>query len=172
MQAIMRYAIPATLFLALFLGAAQAQAKSCSSFVVIKSYDPATKTIEVHHGRGSVRKFFPKPEGSPTDTTKIPGSCRHSVTKHDKLEVESSGGRMSVTQIRTNFEGKMLNDTDSDAWFASKMKEMIDGKMEVVAVIRPDIKDKKKLKVTTIYLPANDADFAEIKRLEAQAHDE
>jgi hypothetical protein len=135
----MRYAIPATFILVLFLGASQAQAKSCSSFLVIESYDAASGTVKVDHGKGSVRKFFPKPEGAPSDTTKIPGSCK-SREKQDELAVKSSGGRMSITQIRTNFEGRMLNDVDNQEWFAGKMKELIDGKTEVVAVIRPGMK--------------------------------
>lgn len=166
----MRYAIPITFLLALFLGAAQAQARSCSSFVVIKGYDAATKTVQVEHERGSVRKFFPKPEGAPTDTTKIPGSCK-SRDKKDELAVTPTGGRMSITQVRSNFEGKMLNDTDSAEWFAGKMKELIDGKVEVVAVIRPGMKKKDPLGITTIYLPITDEELAEIKRLEEQAED-
>jgi len=166
----MRYAIPLTFLLALFLGAAQAQAKSCSSFVEIVKYDEAAQTVQVKHGRGSVRKFFPKPEGAPGDTTKIPGSCK-SKAKKKELHVKASGGRMSVTQIRTNFEGKMLNDVDSKEWFAAKMKELIDGKTEVVAVIRPGMKKGDPLGITTIYLPANEQDLAEIKRLEEQAED-
>lgn len=170
MKSDMRYVIP-VFFLAFCLGAAQAQAKSCSSFVKIESYDASGKTITVKHEKGSVRKFFPKPEGAPSDTTKVPGSCKKSVTRNDKLNVEPSGGRMSVTQVRSNFEGKMLNDVDSDAWFAAKMQELIAAKTELVAVIRPGRKKNDPVTVTTIYLPAGEADFAEIKRLEAQAED-
>lgn len=166
----MRFIVPATFVLALFLGAAQAQARSCSSFVVIKSYDPAKGTVMVDHEKGSVRKFFPKPEGAPSDTTKIPGSCKSSEKK-DELMVKASGGRMSITQIRTNFEGKMLNDVDNQEWFSAKMKELIDNKTEVVAVIRPGMKRDDPLGITTIYLPASEEDLAEIKRLEEQAED-
>jgi len=166
----MRYAIPVLLFLAFCLVGGQAQAKSCSSFVVIKSYDADAKTVVVKHVKGKPRKFFPKPEGAPSDTSKIPGKCK-SKQRKDDYAVKSSGGRMSVTQVRSNFEGKMLNDTDSDEWFATKVEELVDGKTTVVAVIRAGMGKDAPLQVTTIYLPANEADFAEIKRLEDQAED-
>lgn len=166
----MRYAIPATLFLALFLGASQAQAKSCSSFVQIMKYDAAKDVVEVKHSKGSVRKYFPKPEGAPADTSKVPGTCKKSQRKKE-FAVKATGGRMSITQIRTNFEGKMLNDTDDAAWLPAKLKELIESKEEVVVVIRPGMKKNEPLSITTIYMPANEADFAEIKRLEEQAED-
>ncbi|MGH0030842.1 MAG: hypothetical protein ACQGVC_13690 [Myxococcota bacterium] len=165
----MRYLIPATLFLALFLGAAQAQAKSCSSFVEIKKYDAEGQRVLAKHVRGKVKKYFPKPEGAPA-TDKVPGSCKKSA-KQNELHVKSSGGRMSVTQIRSNFEGKMLNETDSDEWFAKKIEEIIAAGEPVVAVLRPGRKRSDPVEITTIYMPANEADFAEIKRLEDQAED-
>jgi hypothetical protein len=179
----MRYTIPAFLFLAAWLAADQAAAQSCSSFVVIKSYDAAGGTVEVDHDKGNMRKFFPKPEGAPSDTTKIPGSCKSKVTKESKLAVKPAGGRMSTTQVRTNYLGDMTNPPeDSDPatddekiqkeWFEAKMKELIAGKTQVVAVIRPGMgAAKDTLNITTIYLPAGEADLAEIKRLEAQAED-
>ncbi len=165
----MRYAIPVFLFLAFCLGGAQAQAKSCSSFVVIKSYDPAAKVVEVKHVRGKTGKFFPKPEGSPK-VDKVPGKCKKKQ-KLDSYAVKPSGGRMSVTQVRTNFEGKMLNDTDSDEWFATQIQALVDDKTEVVAEVRAGMGKDAPLKINTIYLPANEADLAEIKRLEDQAED-
>ena len=165
----MRYAIPVFLFLAFCLGGAQAQARSCSTFVVIKSYDADAKVLTVKHVRGKPRKFFPKPEGSPSEN-KIPGKCKKKQ-KQDTYGVKPSGGRMSVTQVRSNFEGKMLNDTDSDEWFANQIKELVDAKTEVVALIRPGMTKGAPLQLNTIYLPANEADFAEIKRLEDQAED-
>lgn len=153
------------------LGAAQADARSCSSFAVIESYDPATSTIEVDYQRGSVNKFFPKPEGAPRDSSKIPGSCRGNITKDPTLAVKGTGGRLSITQIRTNFEGKMLNDPDDEAWLPAKLQELIKDKTEVVLVIRPGMKRDEAPDVTTVYLPANEADLAEIKRLEDQAED-
>jgi hypothetical protein len=173
----MRYTIPAFLCLAAWLVADAAAAQSCSSFIVIKAYDAASSTVEVDHDKGNMRKFFPKPEGAPSDTTKIPGSCKSKVTKESKLGVKATGGRMSITQLRTNFLGDMLNpkdasDADSQAWFATKMQELIAAKTQVVSVIRPGMgANKDDLNITTIYLPAGDADLAEIKRLEAQAED-
>ena len=138
--------------------------------MTIESYDAAGKSIAVKHTKGKPNKFFPKPEGAPSDTTKIPKKCKKKQ-REDSYAVKSSGGRMSVTQFRTNFEGKMLNDTESDEWFATKMKELIDGKTEVALVIRPGMKKGSPLEITTIYMPANEADYAEIKRLEDQAED-
>ena len=78
----MRFGIPALVFVALCLGAAQAEAaSSCSSFVVIKSFDEAASTVEVSYEKGKEREFFPKPEGSPRDTSKIPKGCRSKVKK-------------------------------------------------------------------------------------------
>jgi hypothetical protein len=173
----MRTTIPAFLFIAAWLAASQADAQSCSSFIVIKGYDAAGSTVEVDHDKGNLRKFFPKPEGAPSDTTKIPGSCKSKVTKESKLGVKSTGGRMSITQVRTNFLGNMQNppdasDEESKKWFADKMQELIGAKTQVVAVIRPGMgANKDDLNITTIYLPADEADLAEIKRLEAQAED-
>ena len=167
----MRLAIPVFVILAFCLGSARAEAKSCSAFVVVKSYDADARTIEVEFEKGKMKKYFPRPEGSPTDSSKIPGSCPSKVKKNKSLAVKPAGGRMSITQVRSNFEGKMLNDTDSDEWFAAKIKELVDGKTQVVAVIRPGMGKDAPLQVNTIYLPANEEDFAEIKRLEAQAED-
>jgi hypothetical protein len=139
--------------------------------VVIKSFDPATSTIEVDYKRGTVNKFFPKPEGAPRDTSKVPGSCRGNITKDSTLAVQGTGGRLSITQIRTNYEGKMLNDPDDEKWLPAKLQELIKDKTEVVLVIRPAMKKDGAPEITTVYLPANEADFAEIKRLEDQAED-
>lgn len=166
----MRYLIPATVFLALFLGASTAQAKSCSSFIQVMKYDADGDRVLVKHVRGKIKKYFPKPEGAPSDTTKVPGSCKKR-SKQKELAVKATGGRMSITQIRSNFEGKMLNDTDDPAWFAAKMQEIIDAKEPVVAVIRPGMKKSDPIGITTIYMPANEEDLAEIKRLEEQAED-
>ena len=86
----MRYAIPVLLFLAFCLVGGQAQAKSCSSFVVIKSYDAGAKTAELEYTRGSQSKFFPKPEGANTDTTKIPKKCTKKVTRSTSVKVKPS----------------------------------------------------------------------------------
>lgn len=167
----MRLAIPVFAFVALLFGSAQADAKSCSSFVVIKSYDAANKTVVVEHGDGSLKKYFPKPEGSPTDSTRIPGSCRGKVTKADGYAVTPTGGRMTVTQIRSNFQGKMLNNTSDPNWVPAKLKELIDSKATVVIVLRPGKKRSDPIELTTLYLPITDEELAEIKRIEAQAED-
>jgi hypothetical protein len=135
----------------LALGAARADAASCSAFVV--------------------SKFFPKPEGSPRDSTKIPASCKGNVTKSTDLQVKGTGGRMSVTQVRTNFEGKMLNNLDDPAWLPAKLDELIKAKTQVVLIVRPGMAKNAPLGVTTLYLPAGPDDLAEIKRLEDLAED-
>jgi hypothetical protein len=155
----------------LALGAARADAASCSAFAVIKSYDAKASLMKVDYGSGSVSKFFPKPEGSPRDSTKIPASCKGNVTKTTDLQVKGTGGRMSVTQVRTNFEGKMLNNLDDAAWLPAKLDELIKAKTQVVLIIRPGMAKNAPLGVTTLYLPAGPEDLAEIKRLEDLAED-
>ncbi len=167
----LRYGIPLALFFALCLGASQAQAKSCSSFAVIKAFDAEASTIEVEWEKGKQRKYFPKPEGTPTDTSKIPKKCSRKVLKQTTLNVKATGGRLSVTQIRTNFEGKMLNDTDDKAWLPGKLQQLIADKTKVVVVLRPGMKRTDTPNVTTVYLPITDEELAEIKRLEDQATD-
>jgi hypothetical protein len=156
---------------ALGLGASQADAASCSAFVTLKAFDEKASTVEVAYGTGSVPKFFPKPEGTPRDSTKIPGSCKGNVTKTKDLVVKGAGGRMSVTQVRTNYAGKMLNNLDDPKWLPAKLAELITAKTQVVIVVRPGMGPKAPLGITTLYLPANDEDLAEIKRLEDQAED-
>ena len=103
----MRFGIPVLVFVALCLGATPAEAaSSCSSFVVIQSFDAAASTVEVSYEKGKQRAFFPKPEGSPRETSKIPKECRSKVKKVKSLVVKATGGRMSVTQVRSNFQGR------------------------------------------------------------------
>lgn len=151
--------------------ASQADAKSCSSFAIIKSYAAAANIVSVKYGRGKVNKFFPRPEGTPNDTSKVPGPCTGKVTKTTDLEVKPTGGRMSVTQVRTNFEGKMLNDTDDATWLGKKLDELIQAKTEVVIVVRPSMGKEQTLGITTLYLPITPAEEAEIKRLEDMGED-
>lgn len=167
----MRFAVPVFVFLALALGSAQAEAKSCSNFAVIKSFDAEAKTVEVEYEKGNMRKYFPKPEGSPTDSTKIPKKCRGKVTKTTSLVVKPTGGRMTVTQVRSNFEGKMLNDTDDAGWLSARLQELIDAKTPVVIVVRPGLGKDAPLGITTLYLPITDEELAEIERIEKQAED-
>lgn len=168
----MRYAIPVLLALGLCLGASQAQARarSCSNFAVIKSYDAAKNVVEVEPERGRLNKFFPRPEGSPADSTKAPAPCKGKISKLTEHEVTTTGGKLSITQVRSNFEGKMLNDVSDKEWLAKKLQELIKNKTEVVIVIRAE-KRAKMGELTTIYLPITDEELAEIERIEKQAED-
>ena len=168
----MRSGIPVLVFVALCLGATQAEAaSSCSSFVVIKSFDEAASTVEVSYEKGKERAFFPKPEGSPRDTSKIPKACRSKVKKTKSFVVKATGGRMSVTQVRSNFQGKMLNDRDDKTWLPGRLKQLIADKTKVVAVIRPGMGKDAPLGITTLYLPITEEELAEIKRIEDEAED-
>jgi hypothetical protein len=166
----MRFVIPIVVFVALCLGSAQADAASCSAFAVIKAYDADAKTVEVSFEKGNERKFFPKPEGTPK-TSKIPDPCRRKVTRNTSFLVKPTGGKMSVTQVRSNFQAKMLNDLEDPAWLPAKFKELIEGKTEVVVVIRPGIGKDAPLGVTTVYLPITEEELAEIKRIDDDAED-
>ena len=166
----MRFEISLLSCVAMAFGvASQANAASCSAFATIKSQDANASTVEVEYTSGSQSKFFPKPEGAPRDTSKIPAPCKG---KTKSLQVKGTGGKMSVTQVRTNFEGKMLNDVDDPKWLPAKLDELIKAKTEVVLILREGMAKGSPLGITTIYLPATDADLAEIKRLENQATDE
>jgi hypothetical protein len=156
---------------ALLFGAGQVQAASCSSFVIIKSHDAGASTVEIEHTKGKTRKFFPKPEGTPTGPSKIPSKCKRKITKNSTFPVKSSGGRLSMTQIRTNFQGTMLNDADDDSWLGKKLAELIEGKTKVVAVFREGIGKDAPVGITTIYIPITEDEKKEIKRLEEQATD-
>ncbi len=76
-----------------------------------------------------------------------------------------------MTQVRSNFQGKMLNDLDDPAWLPAKLKELIEGKTEVVVVIRPGVGKDAPLGITTIYLPITEEELAEIKRIDEDAED-
>jgi hypothetical protein len=169
----MRFAIPIVVFVALCLGSIQANAASCSGFVVIKSYDADASTVEIAYTKGKEREYFPKPEGTPRDRSKIPSPCRGKVKKETQLAVKATGGKMSITQVRSNYEGKMKNDTDDASWLPNKLNQLIADKTTVVAVMRPMGPGRDApLGITTIYLPADEEDLAEIKRIEDQAVDE
>lgn len=167
----MRFAIPIVVFVALFLGAAQANAASCSSFAVIKSYNADEKTVEIDHVQGKEREYFPRPEGSPRDSSKIPSKCKAKIRKESQFVVKPKGGKMSVTQVRSNFEGKMLNDLDDANWLSAQLEKLIADETTVVVLIRPGVGKDAPLGVTTIYLPITDEERAEIKRIEDEAED-
>ena len=166
----MSFKISLAVFLAFALGAAQAEAASCSTFVSIKSFDADAMEVEVNYEKGNQRKFFPQPEGAPP-ISKIPKKCKRRVTRESKFPVKATGGRMSVTQVRANFGGQMLNDTDDAAWFTTRMEGLIEGETTVVILLRPGPGKKDPVKLTTIYLPITEEELAEIKRLEDQAED-
>ncbi len=167
----MRLGIAVLSFVALFFAASQAQAASCSSFVIIKSFDAGSSTVELEHTKGKTRKFFPKPEGTPTGPSKIPSKCKRKITKKTNFPVKATGGRLSMTQIRSNFEGKMQNDADDESWLGKKLQELVDGKTKVVAVFREGIGKDAPVGITTLYLPITDEEKVEIKRLEDLAED-
>ena len=167
----MRLFISLFALVGLVFASAQAEAKSCSSFAVIKSYDAEANTVAVEYKKGRTTKFFPKPEGTPKDSSKIPNSCKGKVLKETSLVVKPTGGRMTVTQVRSNFEGKMQNDTDDPAWLPAKLKELIDAKTEVVIVVRPGMGKDAPLGMTTLYLPITEEEKAEIKRIDDNAAD-
>ena len=166
----MRFVIPVVVFVALCLGSAQADAASCSAFAVIKSYDADASTVALTFGKGKERKFFPKPEGTPK-TSKLQDRCKRKVTKSPSFVVKPTGGKMTMTQVRSNFEARVLNDTEDPAWFPAKLKELIEGKTQVVVVIRPGVGKDAPLGVTTIYLPITEEEKTEIKRIDDQAED-
>ncbi len=168
----MRATILLLAFVVPFLFAAQASAKSCSAFGIIKAYDEAGGTVEIEFTKMKATKFFPRPEGASGDITKIPKKCKRSVLKASTFPVKSTGGRMSVTRVRNNLSGKMLNDTESAEWFKAEMDKIIASGGDVALVLRPGKSKKDPVPLTTIYLAATDEDFAEIARLEAQVSDE
>ena len=167
----MRFGIPILAFLALCLGSSSAGAASCSSFAVFKSFDADANQAEVSYERGNKTKYFPKPQGTPRDSSKIPASCKKKVTKQTSLVVKSTGGRMSLTQVRSNFQGKMLNDTDDPKWLPAELAKLVAAKTQVVIVVRPGMGKDAPLGITTIYLPITDEEKTEIDRLENEAED-
>ena len=167
----MRLAFLVFAVLALCLGSAQAKAASCSSFAVIKSYDAAAKTVEISYEKGNLGKFFPRPEGDTQEGSRIAKGCRGKVKKTTTLVVKPTGGRMTVTQLRSNFEGKMVNDPDDPASLPAQLETLIAEQTPVVVVIRPGIGKDAPLGITTIYLPITDEELAEIQRIEAQEED-
>jgi len=167
----MSFKISLALFLALALGATQAQAASCSVFASIKSFDAEALELEIKVEKGSERKFFPKPEGTPP-ISKIPNKCKRKVTKQTKFPVKPTGGRMSITQVRANFSGKMVNDSDDASSFTSHIEGLIKDETTVLVLLRPGPGKKDPIKLTTIYLPITEEEKAEIQRLEDQAEDE
>jgi hypothetical protein len=168
----MRLGIFVFALLAFSLGSIRAEAASCSHFAVLKSYDANAKTVEVSYENGNLAKYFPRPEGASQERSQVPSKCRGNVKKTTTLVVKPTGGRMTVTQLRSNLDGKMLNDTDDPNWLPPRLEQLIAEKTPVVVVIRPGIGKNAPLGITTIYMPITDEELADIKRQEDEAKDE
>jgi hypothetical protein len=167
----MRFGILFFALLALCLGSTQAEAASCSSFAVIKAFDADANTVEISYEKGKLATFFPRPEGASQERSMIPKGCRGKIKKTTTLVVKPTGGRMTVTQVRSNFEGKMLNDTEDPAWLPAQLNQLIANQEPVVVVIRPGMGKDAPLGITTVYLPITEEELAEIARQEAEAED-
>jgi hypothetical protein len=167
----MRFQILGLSIISLLFAAATAQAgSSCSTFATVKAYDEASKSITIEKAKGSETKFFPKTEGAPK-TSKIPAKCKSKVLKQASFPVKATGGRMSITQVRANFSGKMLNDTEDKTWVPKQLEELVDGETTVVVLIRQGLGKDAPYGITTIYLPVTQEELDELARLEAQAKD-
>lgn len=156
----------------LALASSQANAASCHSFAVIKSYDAAASTVEVEWTKGKTQQYFPRGEGATGEITKIPKRCKRSLLKVTTVPVKESGSRLSVTQLRENRSGKMVNDLDDAGWFKTEIEKLIASGEPVVTVLRPGRKRSDPAPMTTIYLPVTQAELDEIKRLEALVEDD
>ncbi len=147
-------------------------AGSCSGFAVIKSYDDAAKLATIKYSKGNERRFFPRPEGGGASTSKLPRPCRGKIKKQKELVVTPTGGRMTVTQVRANFSGKMLNDTDDKSWVPTQIRKLVEDKTKVVVLVRQGLGKDAPLGITTIYMPITDEEKVEIARIEAQIMDD
>lgn len=161
----------AILALAIALAPTQVEAAgSCSGFAVIKSYDEAEGVAVIKYTKGRESIYFPKTEGSPNNS-KIPKKCRGKVKKKKTLTVTPTGGRMTVTQVRANFSGKMLNDTEDATWVPAQIKKLVDDKTKVVILVRQGLGKDAPYGITTVYLPITQEERDEIERLNAQGQD-
>lgn len=168
----MRLWIPAIAAAFLFVGASQANAASCSGYATITKFDPSANVVRVKWTKGSESRFFPKTEGTPANNSKLPAKCKTRLTKKNTdFEVKPVGGRMSVTQVRMNFSGKMMNDTEDAAWLPARINELIEAKTKVAIIIREGVGKDSLYNMTTIYMPITDEERAEIARLDAQGED-
>ena len=145
-------------------------AGSCSGFAVIKSYDEATGTATIKYVKGRESSFFPKTEGA-VNNSKIPKKCRGKVKKKTTLKVTPRGGRMTVTQVRANFSGKMLNDTEDPSWVPGEINKLVEEKTKVVVLVRQGLGKDAPYGITTVYLPITQEERDEIARLNAVGED-
>ena len=167
----MRASIIVLTILFALLAVSEAQAKSCSTFAGIVSQGADGKSVKLKILKGSESKFFPKPDGANTSTDKIPKKCSKKITRNTTVKVKPTGGRMTVTQFRENFSGKMRNDTDDSSWVPTNLQKLIDDKTKVVGLLRPGKGKKDAPELTTLYLPITDEEKAEIARIDGQAED-
>ena len=163
----------AVLAVAIALAPSQADAAgSCSGFAVIKSYDADAKMATIKYSKGSQSRFFPRPEGGGVSTSKLPRPCRGKIKKQTELVVTPTGGRMTVTQVRANFSGKMLNDTHDKSWVPTQIQKLVEDKTPVVVLVRQGLGKDAPLGITTIYMPITDEEKTEIARIESQIMDD
>lgn len=156
----------------LFFAPTTAFAKSCSEFATITAYDADAHTVKLKFKKTSRRKFFPRPDTGGSTPSKLPGKCKGKVKKQGKYPVKETGGRMSVTQIRMNFAGKMLNDTEDPTWLPAQLDKLVADKTLVAVIIRPGMNKERTLELTTIYLPVNEEELKEIARIESEVVDD
>ncbi|MBW2267796.1 MAG: hypothetical protein JRH16_04400 [Deltaproteobacteria bacterium] len=168
----MRHCILALVVVGLFLGGSQAEAASCAGFATIKKFDPDANFVKIKWGKGSESRFFPKTEGTPANNSKLPAKCKTRLTKkRTEFIVKPVGGRMSVTQVRMNFSGKMLNDVEDAAWLPARIEKLMADETKVAVVVREGVGKDSPYNLTTIYMPITDEERAEIARLDAQSVD-
>ena len=175
----MRLFITALAAVGVFLAASQAEAASCSGFATFKQIDKEANFVQVKWVKGSESRYFPKTEGTPANNSKIPAMCKTRIKKKiTDFRLKPVGGKMSITQVRENFSGKMKNpkedegaDTQSGYLYGTIEKLMKD-KTKVAIIVRDGVTKDDPYNLTTIYLPITDEEKAEIARLDAQATDE
>lgn len=168
----MRLFVPALVAVGLLLGASHAEAASCSGFATIKKFDPAADFVKVKWEKGSESRFFPKTEGTPANQSKLPAKCKTRLTKKTtEFKVKPVGGRMSVTQVRMNFSGKMVNDLEDETWLPQQIDKLIADATKVAIVVREGAGKDSPYNITTIYLPITDEEREEIKAIDARATD-
>ena len=147
-------------------------AKSCALFAVVEAYDEAAHTVKLKFKKSSQRKFFPRPDTGGSTPSKLPKKCKGKVKKQGTYPVKETGGRMSVTQVRMNLSGKMLNDTEDPTWFKPQIDKLVVDKTLVAVLIRPGMNKERTLELTTIYLPITEEELKEIERMESQVVDD
>jgi hypothetical protein len=145
-------------------------AGSCSGYALIKSYDADKSIATIKYTKGNENQYFPRTSGS-VGNSKLPKPCRGKIKKQTDLVVTPTGGRMTITQVRANYSGKMLNDTEDKTWVPALIEKLVADKTKVAVLVRQGMKKDSPYGLTTIYLPITDEEKAEIDRLESLAED-